>query len=82
MTFDPEGLQLAGEVTFYSELSSDWIFYTVFDSRSGRVYCFEERVHENRRTSLLPVPIPSEKGFTHIRMQVVEVIKRKEKTRG
>lgn len=79
---DPGGLQLESEVTVYSDLSGEWIFTTVFDSKSGRVYCFEERMREIHKTSLLPVPIPSEKGFTDIRMQVVEVIKRKEKARG
>jgi hypothetical protein len=79
---DPAVLRVVSEETFYPDLVHDLMYYTIFDQKSGRIYCFEERLDGNRRTSLIPLPITTEKGGTNIRMQVVEVSHSKEKSRG
>jgi hypothetical protein len=79
---DMSEVKLIREETMYTDVADGLIYYTIRDAESGRTYCFEERSVNNIKLSLVPQPHTSEKGFTNIRIQVVEVIITTEEPRG
>jgi len=78
---DPQNVSLASEEIFYPHVVAGLMFATLYDSKSGRVYCFEETLGSDYKFALVAMPHTSQKGSSDIRMQVVEVLK-KEVPRG
>lgn len=77
-----ENFTLANEEVFYPNVASGLAFYTVYDAKSGRTYCFEEALESDHKFAFVALPHMSEKGTSDIRMQVVEVLRKKEVPRA
>ena len=57
---------------FYPEPDSNRLFFTFYEPKSKRVYCFEG--DPQQAASIVPIPLGDTKGDQNLRAQIVKVI--------